>query len=118
MKCSEIVPPFKCYQVSVRLKSGMSGRTLVFAENPVFARDLAISLYGNKNLISVVVSEDTNESQTTNKTLDPDQQRIKALSNQKKQISQQLKSVRSQSKLKKAQQAMQSLRSTKPLTPS
>jgi hypothetical protein len=118
MKCSEIVPPFKCYQVSVRLKSGMSGRTLIFAENPVFARDLAISLYGNKNLISVVVSEDTNESQTTNKTLDPDQQRIKALSNQKKQISQQLKSVRAQSKLKKAQQAMQSVRSTKPLTPS
>ena len=91
----------------------MSGRTLVFAENPAFARDLAISLYGNKNLISVVVSEDTNESQTTNKPIDPDQQRIKALSNQKQQISQQLKNARAQNKLKKAQQAMQSVRSTK-----
>jgi glycerol-3-phosphate cytidylyltransferase-like family protein len=93
----------------------MSGRTLVFAENPAFARDLAISLYGNKNLISVVVSEDTNESQTTNKPIDPDQQRIKALSNQKQQISQQLKNARAQNKLKKAQQAMQSVRSTKPI---
>ena len=93
----------------------MSGRTLVFAENPAFARDLAISLYGNKNLISVVVSEDTNESQTTNKPPDPDQQRIKALSNQKQQISQQLKNARAQNKLKKAQQAMQSVRSTKPI---
>jgi predicted nucleic acid-binding Zn-ribbon protein len=65
-----------------------------------------------------VVSEDTNESQTTNKTLDPDQQRIQALSNQKKQISQQLKNARAQNKLKKAQKAMQSVRSTKPLTPS
>jgi len=93
----------------------MSGRTLVFAENPAFARDLAISLYGNKNLISVVVSEDTNESQTTNKPIDPDQQRIKALSNQKQQISQQLKNARAQNKLKKAQQALQSVRSTKPV---
>ena len=91
----------------------MSGRTLVFAENPAFARDLAISLYGNKNLISVVVSEDTNESQMTNKPIDPDQQRIKALSNQKQQISQQLKNARAQNKLKKAQQAMQSVRRTK-----
>jgi len=94
----------------------MSGRTLVFAENPAFARDLAISLYGKKNLISVVVSEDTNESQTTNKPIDPDQQRIKALSNQKQQISQQLKNARAQNKLKKAQQALQSVRSTKPVT--
>ena len=94
----------------------MSGRTLVFAENPAFARDLAISLYGNKNLISVVVSEDTNESQMTNKPIDPDQQRIKALSNQKQQISQQLKNARAQNKLKKAQQAVQSVRSTKPVT--
>ena len=93
----------------------MSGRTLVFAENPAFARDLAISLYGNKNLISVVVSEDTNESQITNKPPDPDQQRINALSNQKQQISQQLKNARAQNKLKKAQQAMQSVRSTKPI---
>jgi hypothetical protein len=93
----------------------MSGRTLVFAENPAFARDLAISLYGNKNLISVVVSEDTNESQTTNKPIDPDQQRIKALSNQKQQINQQLKNARAQNKLKKAQQAVQSVRSTKPI---
>jgi len=93
----------------------MSGRTLVFAENPAFARDLAISLYGNKNLISVVVSEDTNESQMTNKPIDPDQQRIKALSNQKQQISQQLKNARAQNKLKKAQQAVQSVRSTKPI---
>ena len=93
----------------------MSGRTLVFAENPAFARDLAISLYGNKNLISVVVSEDTNESQTTNKPIDPDQQRIKALSNQKQQISQQLKNARAQSKLKKAQQAVQSVHRTKPI---
>ena len=115
MKCSEILPPFKCYQVSVRLKSGMSGRTLIFAENPTFARDLAISLYGNKNLISVVVSEETNESQVTNKPVDPDQQRIKALSNQKQQISQQLKNVRAQSKLKKAQKAMQSVRAPKPI---
>ena len=115
MKCSEILPPFKCYQVSVRLQSGMSGRTLVFAENPAFARDLAISLSGNKNLISVVVSEDTNESQTINKPIDPDQQRIKALSNQKQQISQQLKNARAQNKLKKAQQAVQSVRSTKPI---
>ena len=116
MKCSEIIPPFKCYQVSVRLKSGMSGRTLVFAENSAFARDLAISLYGNKNLISVVVSEDTNESQMTNKPIDPDKHRIKALSNQKQQISQQLKNARAQNKLKKAQQAIQSVRSTKPVT--
>ena len=116
MKCSEILPPFKCYQVSVRLKSGMSGRTLVFAENPAFARDLAISLYGNKNLISVVVSEETNESQMVNKPPDPEQQRIKALSNQKQQISQQLKNARAQNKLKKAQQAMQSVRRTKPVT--
>ena len=94
----------------------MSGRTLVFAENPAFARDLAISLYGNKNLISVVVSEDTNESQTTNKPIDPDQQRIKALSTQKQQINQQLKSARAQNKLKKAQQAVQSVRSAKPVT--
>ena len=93
----------------------MSGRTLVFAENPAFARDLAISLYGNKNLISVVVSEDTNESQMTNKPIDPDQQRIKALSNQKQQISQQLKNARAQNKLKKAQQALQSVRRTKPI---
>jgi hypothetical protein len=93
----------------------MSGRTLVFAENPAFARDLAISLYGNKNLISVVVSEDTNESQTTNKPPDPDQQRIKTLSNQKQQISQQLKNAIAQNKLKKAQQALQSVRSTKPI---
>jgi len=115
MKCSEVLPPFKCYQVSVRLKSGVSGRTLVFAENPAFARDLAISLYGNKNLISVVVSEDTKESQTTNKPIDPDQQRIKALSTQKQQINQQLKTVRAQSKLKKAQKAMQSVRTKKPV---
>ena len=75
-----------------------------------------ISLYGNKNLISVVVSEDTNESQMTNKPIDPDQQRIKALSNQKQQISQQLKNARAQNKLKKAQQALQSVRRTKPVT--
>jgi hypothetical protein len=93
----------------------MSGRTLVFAENSAFARDLAISLYGNKNLISVVVSEDTNESQMTHKPVDPDQQRIKALSNQKQQINQQLKNARAQNKLKKAQQAMQSVRTTKPV---
>ena len=116
MKCSEIVSPFKCYQVNVHLKTGMTGKTLVFAENPAFARNLAMLLYGDNNVLLVIVSEEATPHQTTPKPVDPDQQRIKALSDQKKQVSQQLKTVRAQSKLKKAQRALQSARRPKPVS--
>ena len=113
MKCSEILPPFTCYRVFVRLKTGMSGSTLVFAENPAFARDLAFALYGPRNVVSVVVNEEadqTNESMGSPDPPDPDQQRIRALNTQKKQLNQQLKTARAQRQLKQAQTAMQKAR--------
>jgi len=63
----------------------------------------------------VLIGQGQTMGQVTNKPVDPDQQRIKALSNQKQQISQQLKNIRAQSKLKKAQKAMQSVRAPKPI---
>jgi hypothetical protein len=115
MKCSEILPPFTCYRVFVRLKAGMSGSTLVFAENVAFARDLAFALYGPRNVVSVVVNEEadqTNESTGPQKPPDPDRQRIRALDTQKKQLNQQLKTARAQRQLKQAQTAMQKARPT------
>lgn len=113
MRYSEFQPPFKGYQVMIRLKSGMTGQTLVFAKHAAFARELARALYGDRNLISIIVIDELDENQTTPKPIDPEQQRIQALSNQKQQISQQIKNVRAQSKLKKAQKAMQSVRAIK-----
>ena len=113
MKCSEILPPFTCYRVFVRVKTGMSGSTLVFAENVAFARDLAFALYGSKNVVSVIVNEEsdqTNESMGSPKPPDPDQQRIRALNTQKKQLNQQLKTARAQRQLKQAQTAIQKAR--------
>jgi len=115
MKCSEILPPFTCYRVFVRLKTGMSGSTLVFAENPAFARDLAFALYGPRNVVSVVVNEEsdqTNESTGSQKPPDPDRERIRALDAQRKQLNQQLKTARAQRKLKQAQTAIQTARPT------
>lgn len=106
MRCSEIVPPFKCYTVSVRLKSGITAKTLIFAETSVMARDIAGTLYGSNNVYGFVMSEDVNEDQMPTATPDPAKTRIKALSAQKIQIDQQLATVRAQDKMKKARQAV------------
>ncbi len=109
MKCSEILPPFTCYRVFVRLKTGMSGSTLVFAENVAFARDLAFALYGPRNVVSVVVNEEsdqTNESTNSIKPPDPAKQRIQSLRDQAKRYRDMAKQEQARQKIQKANQTL------------
>jgi hypothetical protein len=87
----------------------MSGSTLVFAENPAFARDLAFALYGSKNVVSVVVNEEsdqTNESTGLQKPPDPDQQRIQSLRDQAKRYRDMARQEQARQKIQKANQTL------------
>ena len=109
MKCREIIYPFLCYRVFVRLKTGMAGSTLVFAETPAFARDLALTLYGAGNVVSVIVNEEadqTNESTTSPKPPDPAKQRIKSLRDQAKRYREMAQQEQARQKIKNANQTL------------
>jgi nucleosome binding factor SPN SPT16 subunit len=87
----------------------MSGSTLVFAENPAFARDLAFALYGSKNVVSVVVNEEsdqTNESTSSSKPPDPAKQRIQSLRDQAKRYRDMAKQEQARQKIQKANQTL------------
>jgi len=87
----------------------MSGSTLVFAENPAFARDLAFALYGSKNVVSIVVNEEsdpTNESKSSIKPPDPAKQRIQSLRDQAKRYRDMAKQEQARQKIQKANQAL------------
>jgi nucleosome binding factor SPN SPT16 subunit len=74
-----------------------------------FARDLALTLYGAENVVSVIINEEadqTNESTTSPKAPDPATQRIKSLRDQAKRYREMAQQEQARQKIKNANQTL------------
>ena len=88
----------------MRLQTGRTIKTVIFAETQAWAIALAKQAYGQQNVIAIV-EDDSHRT----KPLSPEQQRIKSLNDQAKRYRDLAKQAKAQSTLKKAQSGVASL---------
>jgi hypothetical protein len=103
MRFNEIVSDMQTFVATVRVICGATSvvvKTAVDAESQTHARALLCHIYGASNVLSVV-RQSVNEDGA--KILSPDEQRVKAMSDQAKRLQQQAKQIKAQSAVKKAQ---------------
>jgi hypothetical protein len=111
------------YLTTIRV-NGQAIKTLVFAENPIHARLLIQYQFGMNSISSNPTKTEVNAIGYTlfdnvvkaHKPLTPQQARIKSLQQQKDSATKQLKAERDKQKITRAQQQIQSVRSTKIIT--
>ena len=103
MRLHEISSDLHTFIATVRVVCGSTSlvvKTTVHAESQTHARMLLCHIYGASNVLSVV-EQSVNEDGA--KILSPDEQRVKAMSDQAKRLQQQAKQIKAQSAVKKAQ---------------
>jgi hypothetical protein len=103
MRLHEIYSDLHTFIATVRVVGGSTAlvvKTAVDAESQSHARALLCHIYGASNVLSVV-QQSVNEDGA--KILSPDEQRVKAMSDQAKRLQQQAKQIKAQSAVKKAQ---------------
>jgi hypothetical protein len=103
MRLHEISSDLHTFIATVRVICGSTSlvvKTAVDAESQTHARILLCHIYGAGNVLSVV-QQSVNEDSV--KILSPDEQRVKAMSDQAKRLQQQAKQIKAQSAVKKAQ---------------
>lgn len=103
MRLKEISTPLSNFEVVVRIvcnRASLVVKTTIDAESQSHARALLCHIYGASNVLSVV-EQSVNEDGA--KILSPDEQRVKAMSDQAKRLQQQAKQIKAQSAVKKAQ---------------
>ncbi len=103
MRLHEISTNLDTFIATVRVVCGSTSlvvKTAVDAESQTHARALLCHIYGASNVLSVV-QQSVNEEGV--KILSPDEQRVKAMSDQAKRLQQQAKQIKAQSAVKKAQ---------------
>ena len=103
MRIHEISSDFYTFIVTVRVICGATSlvvKTTIEAESQNCAQALLCHIYGAGNVLSVV-QQSVNEDGA--KILSPDEQRVKAMSDQAKRLQQQAKQIKAQSAVKKAQ---------------
>ena len=103
MRIHEISSDLHTFIATIRVVCGSTSlviKTSVDAESQNQARALLCYLYGASNVVSVV-QQLVNEEGV--KILSPDEQRVKAMSDQAKRLQQQAKQIKAQSAVKKAQ---------------
>ena len=103
MRLHEISSDLHTFIAKVRVVCGSTSlvvKTTVHAESQTHARMLLCHIYGASNVLSVV-QQSVNEDGA--KILSPDEQRVKAMSDQAKRLQQQAKQIKAQNAVKKAQ---------------
>ncbi len=103
MRLHEISSDLHTFIATVRVvcdSTSLVVKTTVHAESQTHARMLLCHIYGASNVLSVV-QQSVNEDGA--KILSPDEQRVKAMSDQAKRLQQQAKQIKAQSAVKKAQ---------------
>jgi hypothetical protein len=103
MRIHEISCDLHTFIATLRVVCGSTSlvvKTAVDAESQTHARALLCHVYGAGNVLSVV-QQSVNEDGV--KILSPDEQRVKAMSDQAKRLQQQAKQIKAQNAVKKAQ---------------
>jgi hypothetical protein len=102
MRFNEFNDGLQHFTATVRVvskTSSITARTALYAESPTHGRAMLERMYGVGNVLSI--SQAIAEQGT--KVLSPDEQRVKAMSDQAKRLQQQAKQIKAQNALKKAQ---------------
>jgi hypothetical protein len=103
MRFNEIRSALTTFNATLRLVCNSMPiivKTTIDAESQSHARALLSHIYGAGNVLSVV-QQSVNEDGT--KILSPDEQRVKAMSDQAERLQQQAKQIKAQNAVKKAQ---------------
>jgi hypothetical protein len=102
MKLSEFnSSQLRAYGVLVRLRNGVTIKTIVFAQAHAWARALATQMYGDNSIVSIM--EDINELM---KSPSSEQLRIRSLDDQAKRYRDLAKQAKAQERVKKANKAL------------
>lgn len=111
MQINEITTSLNLFTATVRVHYGSNNtttvKTAVYAEGPTQAKQLLMAVYGEKDVMSLSLSESELKSQRGTQTLTADQLKLKSLSDQKALISKNQERERARQKMVKAQQAVQ-----------